>query len=62
MMAHLLQHISPAHLLRHLVIPLSVAQVYYVKGAGEEPLLLACEEAKPNYQRLEELMQPILAR
>lgn len=29
---------------------------------SKEPLLLACEESKPSYQRLEELMQPIFRR
>ncbi|GAB4819753.1 hypothetical protein N2152v2_006799 [Parachlorella kessleri] len=36
-------------------------QVYYIRN-GDEPLLLACEDTKPCYQRLEELMAPILAR
>ena len=39
----------------------SVVQVYYIRNGGE-PLLLACEDTKPCYQRLEELMAPILAR
>ena len=38
------------------------AQVYYAQPGGREPLLLACEESKPSYQRLEELMAPIFAR
>lgn len=37
-------------------------QVYYAPGGREPPLLLACDETKPSYQRLEELMLPIIAR